>query len=159
MLEADGQPDKKRLRSSAIHEHTEAGDQPDTSAYLILDHIDARSSLWSILDPVDEMDIGQERHWGFGEWSLVDIADESDTGQERKWEFGDCGPDITADRMAQIIEHEMQQTESFQKDSDELPSTVEPRRPEGVPEARFGDNGNARAVHSAPSRLHGIRHH
>jgi hypothetical protein len=97
----------------------------------------------------------------------VDPVDENDTGQERDWDYGECAGDVASDRMADAFQHDLHQMESFQKDSAELPSTREPRRPEGVPEASLGDNGNAiidvyervSTVKSAPSRLFGIRHH
>ena len=157
--------DTKRLRSSEIHEHTVADDQPDTSEYVILDPVDHRQSPWTLLEPADEYGNGLVRHSDYGECSLVDPVDENDTGQERDWEYGDCADDVAADHMAEIIQHVGHQMDSFQKDSDELPSTVEPRRPEGVPEDGLGDNGNAiidvyeRAIKSAPPRLFGIRHH
>ena len=159
--------DTKRLRNSEMHEHTEADDQPDTSAYVILDPVDHRQSPWPLLEPDDEYDNGLARHSDYGECSLVDPVDENDTGQERDWNYGECADDFAADHMAEIVQHVGHQMDSFQKDSDELPSTVEPRRPEGVPEDGLGDNGNAiidvyervSTVQSAPSRLFGIRHH
>jgi len=157
----------KRLKSSAIHEHTEADVQPDTSAYVILNPVDHRQSPWSLLKPVDENDIGQVRDWAYGELSLPDPIDENATGQERDWDYGECAGDVAADRMAETTEHVNHQMESYQADSDELPSPREPRRPEGVLEASLADNGNAiidvyervSTVQSAPSRLFGIRHH
>ena len=159
--------DTKRLRSSEMHEHTKADDQPDTSAYVILDPVDHRQSPWPLLEPDDEYDNGLARHSDYGECSLVDPVDENDTGQERDWNYGECADDFAADHMAEIVQHVGHQMDSFQKDSDELPSTVEPRRPEGVPEDGLGDNGNAiidvyervSSIKSAPPRLFGIRHH
>ena len=157
--------DTKRLRSSEIHEHTEADVQPDTSAYVILDPVDHRQSPWPLLEPDDENE--GVRLWDYGDWSLVDPVEENDTGKERDWDYGECAGDVASDRMADTFQHHLHQMDSYQKDSAELPSTREPRRPEGVPEASLGDNGNAiidvyervSTVQSAPSRLFGIRHH
>ena len=96
--------DTKRLRSSEMHEHTKADDQPDTSAYVILDPVDHRQSPWPLLEPDDEYDNGLARHSDYGECSLVDPVDENDTGQERDWNYGECADDYLGDNGNAIID-------------------------------------------------------
>jgi len=49
--------------------------------------------------------------------SLVDADNENDPLKEENWDYGACAGAIAGDRMAEIIQHNIEQIETFQEDS------------------------------------------